>query len=483
MRSITASAASIRTGSWVAASTAVPSAAARARAAVTYSACASSCWEVGSSSTTSGRSATRHRARATRCRSPPDSTATARPRTASDRARRAPGRHLCGRGAGRGRCGPARGSPRRRAARPARRPAGRRRARPAQSARRAGRAPPAPSRRALQCRVGVGQPQQDAQQLVLPDPEGPRTTVSAPARDVGGDARRGRRARRSAPAGRMRRRPPRRACEPAPPSSGARLGPGVRRRRTARSGRPARRPAPRRRAGALAQVLRQPDPAAVVDDEDLLLGCGRRPLLGQPAVADPDDPVGDRAARASWLTTSSVAPARVAAPASRSYTASAADASRSPVGSSARTTAGRCASAAQTAIRCASPPESVDGARSASSPSRTESRSSPAARRAALRRVPARRNCSATLSRTSSSGRSARAGVLVDDAQAGAAQPGSGAFVGAGEVDAGHLDRARAGGLLAHQDLQQRRLARAVGPVYDQPLAAPGRTTTARVAP
>jgi hypothetical protein len=79
------------------------------------------------------------------------------------------------------------------------------------------------------------------------------------------------------------------------------------------------------------------------------------------------------------------------------------------VGSSARTSAGPCATAAQTATRCASPPDSVTGRRRARWPRPRLSRSSRARARAAARVAPPIRDCTATLSTMDSSGRSVRA--------------------------------------------------------------------------
>ena len=71
-----------------------------------------------------------------------------------------------------------------------------------------------------------------------------------------------------------------------------------------------------------------------------------------------------RADSGSWLTITVVQRCSRTSSASTSYTWSAVAASSSPVGSSARKTFGRCASAAQSATRCCSPPESSAGRRS-----------------------------------------------------------------------------------------------------------------------
>ena len=111
----------------------------------------------------------------------------------------------------------------------------------------------------------------------------------------------------------------------------------------------------------------------------------------------------------SWLTITVVQPCSRTSSASVAYTWSAVAASSSPVGSSARNTRGRWASAAHSATRCCSPPESCAGNRSRFAASPTRSSSSSARRTRSEAFAPRSPSCSATSSRAVSSGESARA--------------------------------------------------------------------------
>ena len=141
--------------------------------------------------------------------------------------------------------------------------------------------------------------------------------------------------------------------------------------------------------GAAEELLREPEPAAATDDDRLVAAVGQSRLLADAPVANADDPIRHsrrlgivadehrgRPRSAGQLGDRLVDEARVRGV-------------ELPVGSSARSSRGRWASAAQIATRCCSPPESSRGCASARSSSPTRSSSSPARpRRSMLRARP-----------------------------------------------------------------------------------------------
>jgi hypothetical protein len=110
------------------------------------------------------------------------------------------------------------------------------------------------------------------------------------------------------------------------------------------------------------------------------------------------------AAAGSWETTIAVVPSAPASSAISRSTARPLTASSSPVGSSARRSAGRCAIAMHSAARWRSPPESVPGSAPARSSSPAASSSASARRRRARRAVPRSASGRATQSRSARSG-------------------------------------------------------------------------------
>ena len=106
------------------------------------------------------------------------------------------------------------------------------------------------------------------------------------------------------------------------------------------------------------------------------------------------------AAAGSWETMITVVPSARASSSIRPSTAWPLTASSSPVGSSASSSAGRCAIARHSAARWRSPPESAPGSAPARSSSPAASSSSSARRRRSLRRAPRTARGRATQSRS-----------------------------------------------------------------------------------
>ena len=129
---------------------------------------------------------------------------------------------------------------------------------------------------------------------------------------------------------------------------------------------------------------------------------------------------------------------------------------------------GRWASAAATATRCASPPESVSGRRSARWSSPRRESASRAADLASHATAPRHAQLQGDVVDDVELRTQRPARPLVDEAEPVAAQRRAGRVVGAGEVDAGDAHRARARSHLGGEHGEQRRLAGTVGPVDDE---------------
>ena len=173
----------------------------------------------------------------------------------------------------------------------------------------------------------------------------------------------------------------------------------------------------------------------------------------------------------SWLTSSVVQPcSRTRSPTS-SYTWSAVAASSSPVGSSARKTRGRWASAAHSATRCCSPPESSPGRRSRFAPRPTRSSSSSARRSRTVLALAAQPELQRDEPPCAQLGGERAGVVLVDIAEQVGAVVGEPARRQLADLLAEDADDPCRGLLDAGEDPQQRRLAGPARPEHGDDLS------------